>query len=134
MTRIDAYRDEASDRLGHVLRQFRTGDRPRRVAEVPGRDLATPRLIARPLELCIVRAKTWTSGRHRKAVRGNAYVKANRDGGPTLLEHRLIACHETCEATMHGVPQGYSFFVGLLHIEVDGLLKVDFIDIATSVT
>jgi hypothetical protein len=53
-------------------------------------------------------------------MRGKAYVKANRDGGPTLLEHRLVACHKTCEATMHGVPQGYPCFVRLLHIEMDG--------------
>jgi len=101
--------NEAGDGLGHVLRQFRTGDRPRRVAEIPGGDLATPGLIARP-------------------------VNANRDGRPTLSEHRLVACHKTCEATMHSVPQGYPCFVRLVHIEMDGVLKVDFINIATPVT
>jgi hypothetical protein len=62
-----------------------------------------------------------------------AYVNANRDGRPTLLEHRFVACHETSEATMHGIPQGYPFFVGPLHIEVDGWLQVDFINVATPV-
>jgi hypothetical protein len=67
MTRNDAYGYEASDRLGYVLGQFRTGDGPRRVAEIPGRDLTTPGLIARPLVLYNIRA-TLTS-EHRKAVR-----------------------------------------------------------------
>jgi len=69
-----------------------------------------------------------------KAVRSETYVNADRDGGLPLLEHRFVASHETSEATMHSVPQGYSFFVGLMHIEVDGLLEVDFINVATSVT
>jgi hypothetical protein len=55
MTRNYAYEDEAGDRLGHILRQFRTGDRPRGVVEISGGDLATPGLIAMPLELYIVR-------------------------------------------------------------------------------
>jgi len=71
---------------------------------------------------------------HNKAVRSETYINADRDGGPPLLEHRFVASHETREATMHSVPQGYPFFVGLVHIEVDGLLEVDFINVATSVT
>jgi hypothetical protein len=49
MTRDGAYLDKASDGLGDVLCEFRTCNRPRRVAEIPCGDLTTPRLITWPL-------------------------------------------------------------------------------------
>ena len=51
MTRDGAYRNKPTDGFRHILREFRTCDRPRRVAEIPRRDLTAPWLITRPLVL-----------------------------------------------------------------------------------
>jgi len=67
-------------------------------------------------------------------VWGDAYVNSNRDRRSPLLEHSFVPLHEACEAAMHGVPQGDTFFVRLLHVEVDGWLENDFINVAASVT
>jgi hypothetical protein len=61
MTRNGAYCDKASDGLGHVLCEFRTCYRPRRVAEVSRRDLSTPWLIAGPLVMYSIRLGILTS-------------------------------------------------------------------------
>ena len=52
MTRDGAYRNKPTDGLRHILREFRACNRPRRVAEIPRRDLTAPWLITRPL-VCI---------------------------------------------------------------------------------
>jgi hypothetical protein len=106
---VMVFRNKPSDGLRHILCEFRTCDGPRRVAEIPRRDLATPWLI------------TWP-------------INAHRDRRPTLSEHRFVAPYEPSEATMHGVPQRYPRFIGLLHKEVDGWLEVDLINVAASVT
>jgi hypothetical protein len=59
MTEDDAYLDKASDGLGHVLCESRTGDRPKRVAKIPCRDLTTPRSIPWPLVLYSIRYWYW---------------------------------------------------------------------------
>src|SRR6266576_3227670 len=55
MTRDGAYSYEPSDRFGHILCEFRTCNRPRRVAKISCRNLTTPRLITWPLVLYSIR-------------------------------------------------------------------------------
>lgn len=85
-SRNESYRNEASDGFGHVLSQFRTCNRPRRVAEIPGWDLTAPRLVTWPLKF-VRRQDRY----HSKAARGETYIDANRNRGPTLLEHGFVA-------------------------------------------
>ena len=50
------------------------------------------------------------------------------------MEHWFVASYEMCESPMHSIFQGYPCFIGLLHEEGDGLLEVNFVNVATSVT
>lgn len=103
------FNNKPSDGFGHILCEFRTCNRPRRVAEIPCGDLTTPWLIAWP-------------------------VKADRDRRSTLLKHWFVAPYEFCKATMQGVPQGYSQLIGLRHIKEDTWLELDLFNVTTSVT
>jgi hypothetical protein len=51
-----------------------------------------------------------------------------------LSKHRFVAPYEPSKATMQGIPQRYPRFVGFLHKKENSWLKVDFINVAASVT
>ena len=99
------YRNKPSNRLGNVLCQFRTCDRPGRVAKIPSGDLTAPGLIAWPLcfvhcqdqyidtaKLCEARLtlmrteiegpRSWNIGSSRATRRANRPCIASFNGTP----------------------------------------------------
>ena len=128
----NTYVNEPINGLRDVLREFGTGNRTRRGAEVASGDLTTPGRVPGPL-VNTVAMSIWYTEQVERKPEVRTYLYTDGDTGTTVNKHLVVPLAQTNEATVESVAAGDTEAVGASDVEHDRLFELNLLDVATPI-